>query len=472
MQMKQERTCRAHHHPLILALTAILAGGVASPALADSEIDALKKELAEQRVLIQKLLAQQQSVPAAAAPAAAAAGAGGPGVTWYGVLDTGIESISNVNTVANTNLAPAAKSFTRVPPIIGSSGSRLGVRGRKEFGAGYAGIATAEIGFNMSNGTLGQSGNQSANTAPSRIFGRQVFVGLETPAGTVTFGRQYSLLIDGLAISDLLGATIYSIASLDAYIPNARFDNSLVWKKSFGEFAGGLMYSTGRNDAANGGAPTAGSCVQAAVGGCNAYAGFAKYDNKTFGLTFGFDRQIGGVGAGLTNPTVTPPTSSINASAAPLFDNISTATGAPRTIAMTATGSYDQRVTAGGYYKLGQAKVALIYLKRDIHGDTQSADTKTFGITASYDFSPKISVDGGYYRTKANTSSPGLVVGDANLLTLRGFYKFDPTFATYLQLGHINNSSNTAYGLSVGAGVAPPKGGSQNGMMLGGRYMF
>lgn len=453
--------------PLVLALAGLLAGGIASTAQANSEIDGLKKELAEQRALIQKLLTQQQAAPvAASAPAAAAAGAPGTGITWYGILDAGIENVSNINTVANTTLAPVTKTTTRVPPLVGSLPSRLGVRGSKNFGDGYQGIATAEIGFNMSNGTLGQSGNQLTSTAPSRIFGRQVFVGLNTPVGSFTIGRQTSLLIDGMMISDLVGPNIYSIAQFDAYIPNARMDNSLVWKKSFGDFAGGLMYSTGHNDVANGGAPTAGSCAQAARGGCGAYAGFARYDNKTFGLTFGFEKQNGGTGATLTAA------GAINPFAAPLFDNITTAVGAPRTIAMTSIGSSDQRVTAGGYYKFGKTKVALVYLERDITGDTQNADTKTFGLTASHDFSPKISVDGGYYRSKAQTSSAGLVLGHGELFVVRGFYKFDPTFATYLQVGHISNSSDTAYALSPGAGMAPPKGGSQTGVMVGGRYMF
>jgi predicted porin len=55
---------------------------------------------------------------------------------------------------------------------------------------------------------------------------------------------------------------------------------------------------------------------------------------------------------------------------------------------------------------------------------------------------------------------------------VRGFYHWDKDFATYLQVGHIENSDKAKYAVSVGAGVSPPAGGSQTATMAGIRYRF
>ncbi|MBS0356108.1 MAG: hypothetical protein JSR83_19650, partial [Proteobacteria bacterium] len=55
--MKQPSIAR---RPLSLLLLAAFGTGAAAPAFADSEVDALKRELAEQRQLIQQLLKNQE----------------------------------------------------------------------------------------------------------------------------------------------------------------------------------------------------------------------------------------------------------------------------------------------------------------------------------------------------------------------------------------------------------------------------
>jgi len=61
---------------------------------------------------------------------------------------------------------------------------------------------------------------------------------------------------------------------------------------------------------------------------------------------------------------------------------------------------------------------------------------------------------------------------DATLLVLRGLYKLDDNLTTYLQIGHISNSDDAQYAVSVGAGISPPPGGSQTTTMAGMRYTF
>jgi predicted porin len=72
-----------------------------------------------------------------------------------------------------------------------SGGSRLGFRGSEDLDAGMKAIFTLEMGLNIDDGTLGQGG---------AIFGRQAFVGISSPWGEVTIGRQLGSLFQ-------LGAT-------------------------------------------------------------------------------------------------------------------------------------------------------------------------------------------------------------------------------------------------------------------------
>ena len=114
---------------LCLAVVAAIGVGAAHPALAETEIEALKRELAEQRVLLQTLLAEREAQKAAAAkapaaPPAAQAVAGTPAVTIYGVLDGGIEHITNVASGTGT------KSLTRIPSVypLRSSGRAIFIK--------------------------------------------------------------------------------------------------------------------------------------------------------------------------------------------------------------------------------------------------------------------------------------------------------------------------------------------------------
>ncbi|MEI7432535.1 MAG: porin [Betaproteobacteria bacterium] len=172
----------------------------------------MRRELAEQKQIIKQILATQEAQKAASAKVEAkveeqakvvAQSSGGgaaqaiasamPNVSLYGVLDGGFERITNIGT--------GKSSLTRMPNITGSIPSRVGIRAGKEFAPGYRAIATAEIGFNFDDGTLGQS---NTTTTGARIFGRQLFAGVDTPYGAFTIGRQYSMLMYALGDADLL----------------------------------------------------------------------------------------------------------------------------------------------------------------------------------------------------------------------------------------------------------------------------
>jgi len=408
----------------------------AAPALADSEIDALKRELAEQRKLIEQLLADraadkkaQAAAPVAAAPVAAAAAAPSP-ITIYGIIDGGVEHITNVAT------ATGSGSLNRMPSITATLPSRVGIRANKSFADGLAGVATAELGYNSDDGTLGQGG---------RVFGRQLFAGVQTPYGTVTYGRQWSMLFHAMFNTDILGPNVYALGSMDPYLASMRYDNSVAWRGDFGKLSFGALYSTGRSVVANGGAPASGNCPGEVAGSnqCRGWSVMGKYETPVWGIAAAIDQQMGGTGAKA------------------FFFNGS----AP--IDMSRAEDKDRRSNVGGYYKLGDIKLAGGWLGREV--DTVAGTVKSTGyyLGAAYDLTPKITIDGGWNRMSNDDQDR-----NANLYALRAFYKIDKTVLAYLQLGHISNSAKADYSLSVGAGVAPPVGGSQTGTMLGLRYHF
>ncbi|WP_158937374.1 porin [Burkholderia sp. S171] len=99
-------------------------------------------------------------------------------VTLYGIVDAGFRY--NTNAGGKSQFAIAGGN---------ESASRFGLSGVEDLGGGYKAVFTLENGFTTTTGAL-QGG---------LMFGRQAFVGLGTPYGTVTLGRQY------LTLSSYLG---------------------------------------------------------------------------------------------------------------------------------------------------------------------------------------------------------------------------------------------------------------------------
>ena len=92
-------------------------------------------------------------------------------VTLYGMVDMGLVRESG-----------GVADVTRLTSGV-ASGSRLGVKGREDLGGGMAAVFLLENGFQSDTGALGQGG---------LLFGRQAYAGLQSNAGTVTLGRQYT----------------------------------------------------------------------------------------------------------------------------------------------------------------------------------------------------------------------------------------------------------------------------------------
>jgi outer membrane protein OmpU len=101
-------------------------------------------------------------------------------VQIYGILDAGVTMLSNV---------AGAKAWVSDSGV--QQANRLGFIGSEDLGGGNKAVFRLENGFSLNNGTLGQGG---------LLFGRQAYVGLSNPFGTVTLGRQYDFMTQKLAL--------------------------------------------------------------------------------------------------------------------------------------------------------------------------------------------------------------------------------------------------------------------------------
>ncbi len=118
-------------------------------------------------------------------PCASAQAQSTDSVQVYGLIDAMARRATNAPTSGATNLADGAYT-----------GSRFGVRGREDLGGGMTAYFSLEQGIDPSTGSLQQSTASNGlgqSAAPNgRAFGRESLVGLSTPWGTVSLGRQYT----------------------------------------------------------------------------------------------------------------------------------------------------------------------------------------------------------------------------------------------------------------------------------------
>ncbi|WP_028210302.1 porin [Paraburkholderia mimosarum] len=119
---------------------------------------------------------------AAATPALAQAQSS---VTLYGIIDEGISYFSNAAT-ANASGGVAGHSAVRLLSGVIQQ-SRWGLRGTEDLGGGLKTIFVLENGFDASTGKAAQGG---------LLFGKKAYVGMASPYGTLTLGRQYDTNVD------------------------------------------------------------------------------------------------------------------------------------------------------------------------------------------------------------------------------------------------------------------------------------
>ncbi|XYJ08278.1 porin [Telluria sp. B2] len=337
-------------------------------------------------------------------------------VQVYGIVDSGIAHLTNVNNAGDSN--------TKIPSLTSSFPSRIGFKGSEDLGGGLQAFFVLENGLAMDTGTQQQGG---------RLFGRAANVGLKGDWGTLTLGRQQNMTyISGLK-TDVLGPNLFAIGSIDPYLPNARSDNAIGYMGNFSGFVLGATYSFGRDASAAGG-PAATNCAGEVAGNskaCRQYTGLVGYETKQWGLNASYDRLYGNTGA---------------------------AGG------LTSSNNDDIRTTVNGYLMIGPTKIGGGLIDRETNAITGTTESLLWYLGVSHPINNfVIDVQAAARNTKNSDD-------DVTMLVARLNYALSKRTVVYTAIGRMDNDGNSAVALDAGGTVGVGK--TQNGVMVGLRHHF
>jgi len=337
-------------------------------------------------------------------------------VQIYGIVDSGVAHLTNVNAAGDSN--------TKVPSLTSSFPSRIGFKGTEDLGGGLQAFFVLESGLAMDNGASQQGG---------RMFGRAAQVGLKGDWGTLTLGRQNNMTyISGLK-TDVLGPHLFAIGSIDPYLPNARSDNAVGYMGNFNGVVVGATYSFGR-DASSAGGPAATNCAGEVAGNskaCRQYTALLGYENKQWGLNASYDRLNGNTGAagGLSSPNNT-----------------------------------DIRTTVNGYLMIGATKIGGGAIDRETNAATGQTESLLWYLGVSHPINNfVIDVQAAARNTKNSDD-------DVTMLVARLNYALSKRTVVYTAIGRMDNDGASAVALDAGGTVGAGK--TQNGVMVGLRHHF
>lgn len=223
------------------------------------------------------------------------------GVTIYGTIDVGA-AYSSHGVPASGAFYPGADytiyGSRFAGPAIATitnnalSQSVIGVKIEEGFGDGWVALGKLETGFNPISGELAdacaslvrnngklysQMDNNGDGSRCGQAFNSVAYGGVSNASyGTLTLGRQNSLMLDGLATYDpmalsyafsILGYSGTPAAGIGS-TETARWDNSLKYIYQYGPLHAAAMYTTGGQDT-----PMFGQGFGANIGG--SYGGFS-----------------------------------------------------------------------------------------------------------------------------------------------------------------------------------------------------
>ena len=442
---------------------------------AEAEIAALKRELAEQRALINKLLATQNNQKAtiekietstaqapvevsaqAATQTSAQAAAQTPAQAVNSILPKGLSLYGTLDVnVANTD-SGFGRKFT-----VGSAGmtaSSIGIKGQKEVLKGLSVIGEVEMGVDLSTGvagngpggTVGENNNVVSSGGltgtGNQIFSRQAYAGLASDTfGKLTLGRQYagSFFVDSTE-ANVFGPGFYgsstTILPVVGSMPT-RLNNSIVYRTpSFEGFLKGFSaYAT----------YTAGS--ENNLENANIVSGTGVTDSSGEGYDLALFYRYKGLSTALTGW---------------IIDNAS----------YNAAGGETGLATKKGWqaavnYDFGFAKLYGQYVSGWYSGGNYENVTKKLSDTDGWSISAKVP----YGKHTFMASYTGLddkskLNQDASLIGIGYTYKLTDATWLYAGWGKVFNNSNAKYSLLNGGdlvGNVVEPGFNPDGVMMG-----
>ncbi|HWU98867.1 MAG TPA: porin [Oxalicibacterium sp.] len=308
-------------------------------------------------------------------------------VTFYGTIDAGIRSLTNVNAAGNrlVKLSSNGEFYN----------NRIGFKGDEDLGGGVRAHFLLESGWNTGTGELDNWQN--------KLFNRYSLVGLEGPFGVVDFGRMPSLSCKIISFYDpfqyhyvhtipLAGATA---GHPDGNLPGnpfgtmggTRFNNDVQYIGKVGSLLFGAEYAFGETN----GVVKDGKAQAIAIG----------YNTETFMIGGGYTRQKPNVAA--FGPAI----------------------------------YRDQdQITFGGAYRIGNIRFSGGYIRTSTDDGIAPIrhQMKNIWAGASYDVTSTIAVTLGYYRT--TLESDGYELARRNFAILGTTYALSKRTTLYAALDH------------------------------------
>jgi predicted porin len=335
-------------------------------------------------------------------------------VTLYGIVDAGISYRSNER-IGSTG---AYSGHSNVAATSGNlSGSRWGIKGTDQLGAGWTALFLLEDGFDITNGKSGQNGG---------IFGRQAYVGIgNRQYGTITMGRQYTSLNDfvsPVAAVSLVGGYGAHPGDIDDLDQTARVNNSVKYTSpTYAGFTFGAMYGFGGQPGSLKQQNTWSVGASYANGPVHVGAGYERSDNSKSGADDTTAGKWQGTDDGLFN-------SSINEG--------------------YASAQSQQIIGAGATYDFGPAIVGVNYSNVQYRSGADSlfnghATFNIAGVFAQWTLRPSVRLFAGYSYTRGGEVDG---VGDRaqyHTVSLGAQYSLSTRSTVYLMGGYQHASGTT-----------------------------
>ena len=318
-------------------------------------------------------------------------------VSLYGVLDNGVTYATNAG---GGHQVLDQSSIMR--------GNRWGLVGNEDLGGGLSAIFRLESGFNVENGTSAQGG---------REFGRQVYVGLSSPYGTLTLGRQYDFIVDyvGVVGSSALFNTAYAfhIGDLDR-VSGERSDGAVKYvSHDYHGLTFGAMYAFGSQGTPGATGRTVSFGARYQHGSFTAGAVYtAVYEQVMplaayFGTTTLFGQSIG---------TINPKTGAI--------------------VAKNINVDRTQTVGVAANYRWQKFGLYGMVTGTNIQVGRQSGDFLTYEMSGQYMFTPAFSASAGYAYETFQSKKYGLTSATID-------YRFSKATDVYLSVINMHAYSGT-----------------------------
>lgn len=225
-----------------------------------------------------------------------------------------------------------------------NSSNKLDIAGTENLGGGMEAHFLLENGFNLATGAL----DNTTNT----LFQRQSFVGIKNNWGAIDLGRQYTIAHDFIADYDPFHFNYTSLIPLTQASSGTRFSNDVKYTGQFGGFKLELENSFGEN---------AGSFNNGSARG----VGLQYYAGDLI-VGGSYNRRYVPVGTSFRN---------------------------------------EDYYLAGAAYKFGNFGISGGYMIDTVEmpGNTPNTVTRNIFGGASYSFSDRVKLTGGFYKTAVST---------------------------------------------------------------------